>query len=173
MALTDCPECGHKVDENSPQCRYCGRRFVEQSATDCPECGHEVVASAKSCPYCGLDLTERPPNGDRGSQADRRHRQTELELALTKIDLEWERKRPEYMVKRGRFQGGLAVPTKAGALLGSILLGMFGVGIAIACVVTDPEYGLLVGGFWGGLLLLTGLIFGGWYYGDDRGSQDP
>jgi hypothetical protein len=88
-----------------------------------------------------------------------------LDLALTEIDLEWERKRPEYMITTGLFYGGrLDVPTKAQALVGSTVLGMLGVGIAIGCWVTVPEVGLLPGGLFGGLLLLASLIHGGWYY---------
>ncbi len=160
-----CPECGHKVDDNSPQCIYCGLRFVEQSVIDCPECGHEVLGSAKRCLYRGHDLPERPPNGERASQAEQKQHETELALVLARIALEWERERKKYMVK-GIFVSGPEVPTNGNALAVSMLMGMSGIvlAIVITCVATDPKDGLLEGGFLGAPFLFAGLIVGVWYY---------
>ena len=92
----------------------------------CPECGHKVSDTAQTCPSCGLGLAELPPNGDRDLQPEHRQRQTELELALARIDLAWERERPKYLVNQGRFGGSQVVPTKAVALWGGTLVpGMF------------------------------------------------
>ena len=84
---------------------------------DCPECGHKVSDQADACPSCGRRLTDRLAK-------------LELETELNRIDLEWERERQKYMVKKGKWGGGLKVPTKADALVGFVV-GVILLGILI------------------------------------------
>jgi len=160
MALIDCPECGHRVDDAREQCIYCGWKIGEQSVIDCPKCGHQVRGLAKTCPGCGADLPEKLANGDRLSQADRRLRRTELELELARINLEWERERQRHLVNRGIL--GRQAPTKSMASWCPVGMGIFGIAIGILYAVahSDPAVGLCIGGFCAVLLLVLGLVSG-------------
>jgi hypothetical protein len=67
---------------------------------DCPKCRQQVSADAETCPSCGQRLAEHA---------------AQLELELTRIDLDWERQRQQYLVMRGPF-GGTQAPRKSGAV---------------------------------------------------------
>ena len=66
-----CTNCGHKIDEKSNFCAYCGQKVIHGSSTSsvreeyagkllkCPNCGQELAEFETICPSCGYELREK------------------------------------------------------------------------------------------------------------------
>lgn len=54
MALTTCPDCGHKVSSLAPTCPSCGRPLAPHAIPLQP-----VAGGARACPYCRANTVGR------------------------------------------------------------------------------------------------------------------
>lgn len=58
MAIIDCPECKHKISDQSINCPSCGFPTSKiRALIECPECSSKINNQSSSCPDCGFPLT--------------------------------------------------------------------------------------------------------------------
>jgi hypothetical protein len=107
-----------------------------------------IVVTGASSPSC------TPPASDELAPL-------ELQLELSRIELEWERERPKHMVA-SRF-GKLAVPRKHDAAISIALMTVLGIGFGIWVAAQMPANdGIAAGILAAGVFLLIGVGVGAW-----------
>jgi membrane protease subunit (stomatin/prohibitin family) len=57
-ANNSCPDCQHRVPDDSRFCPYCGHQILVIS--QCAGCGKNLPANARFCPKCGQDTATKP-----------------------------------------------------------------------------------------------------------------
>ena len=59
MALINCPECGHRISDQSTSCVNCGLPSSKMILIiNCPECSEPVYNQAPSCSNCGFPIAK-------------------------------------------------------------------------------------------------------------------
>lgn len=59
MALINCPECGHRISDQSTSCINCGLPSSKMILIiNCPECSEPVYSQAPSCSNCGCPIAK-------------------------------------------------------------------------------------------------------------------
>jgi len=57
MAIIDCPECTHKISDQSVSCTNCGFPTSKiTSLIECPECSESISNQSVSCTNCGFPI---------------------------------------------------------------------------------------------------------------------
>lgn len=61
MAIVDCPECTHKISDQSVSCTQCGFPTPKTKVSiTCPECFETTSNQGTSCDNCGFPMTSAP-----------------------------------------------------------------------------------------------------------------
>ena len=59
MAIIDCPECTHKISDQSVACTNCGLPTSKMSfLIKCPECSESVSNKSACCGNCGFPIAK-------------------------------------------------------------------------------------------------------------------
>lgn len=62
MAIIDCPECTHKISDQSLSCTNCGFPTSKMKfLIKCPECSESVSNRSISCTNCGFPIVKPEP----------------------------------------------------------------------------------------------------------------
>lgn len=62
MALINCPECTHKISDQSVSCTNCGLPTSKMRfSIKCPECSKFTSNQSISCTNCGFPIVEHAP----------------------------------------------------------------------------------------------------------------
>ncbi len=62
MAIIDCPECTHKISDQSITCPSCGFPTSKMKfLIKCPECSESISNQSISCNSCGFPITKPEP----------------------------------------------------------------------------------------------------------------
>ena len=62
MALINCPECTHKISDQSVSCANCGLPTSKMTfLIKCPECSESISNQNISCPNCGFPIAKSAP----------------------------------------------------------------------------------------------------------------
>lgn len=65
MALINCPECTHKISDQSVSCTNCGLPTSKMKfLIKCPECSESVSNQSISCTNCGFPIVKPAPSKD-------------------------------------------------------------------------------------------------------------
>lgn len=63
MALINCPECTHKISDQSVSCTNCGLPTSKMNlAIKCPECSESISNQSLSCNSCGFPIVKSSPS---------------------------------------------------------------------------------------------------------------
>ncbi|WP_201527420.1 NINE protein [Psychrobacter frigidicola] len=62
MAIIDCPECTHKISDQSVSCTNCGFPTSKiKVLIKCPECSESISNQSVSCNNCGFPIVKPAP----------------------------------------------------------------------------------------------------------------
>ena len=62
MAIIDCPECAHKISDQSVACTNCGLPTSQMTfSINCPECSESVSNKSVACTNCGFPIAKPAP----------------------------------------------------------------------------------------------------------------
>lgn len=62
MAIIDCPECTHKISDQSVSCTNCGLPTSKMKfLVKCPECYESISNQSTSCTNCGFPIAKPAP----------------------------------------------------------------------------------------------------------------
>ncbi|MGO1624540.1 NINE protein [Psychrobacter sp.] len=62
MALINCPECTHKISDQSVSCTNCGLPTSKMTfLIKCPECTESISNQSISCTNCGFPIAKSAP----------------------------------------------------------------------------------------------------------------
>ncbi|PYE38997.1 NINE protein [Psychrobacter fozii] len=62
MAIIDCPECTHKISDQSLSCTNCGCPTSKMKfLIRCPECSKSISNQSISCTNCGFPIAKPAP----------------------------------------------------------------------------------------------------------------
>ena len=62
MAIIDCPECMHKISDQSISCTNCGLPTSKMKfLMKCPECSESISNQSTSCANCGFPIAKPAP----------------------------------------------------------------------------------------------------------------
>lgn len=62
MALINCPECTHKISDQSVSCTNCGLPTSKMTfLIQCPECSESISNQSISCANCGFPIAKTTP----------------------------------------------------------------------------------------------------------------
>ena len=62
MAIIDCPECTHKISDQSISCTNCGLPTSKMKfLIKCPECSESISNQSASCTNCGFPIAKPAP----------------------------------------------------------------------------------------------------------------
>ena len=62
MAIIDCPECTHKISDQSVSCTNCGLPTSKMRfSIQCPECSESISNQSASCNNCGFPIAKLAP----------------------------------------------------------------------------------------------------------------
>ena len=62
MAIIDCPECTHKISDQSISCTNCGLPTSKMTfLIKCPECSKSISNQSTSCTSCGFPIAKPAP----------------------------------------------------------------------------------------------------------------
>ena len=65
MALINCPECTHKISDQSVSCANCGLPTSKMTfLIKCPECSESISNQNISCTNCGFPIVKSAPSKD-------------------------------------------------------------------------------------------------------------
>ncbi|PYE38996.1 zinc ribbon domain-containing protein [Psychrobacter fozii] len=65
MALINCPECTHKISDQSVTCTSCGLPTSKMRfSIKCPECSKSISNQSISCTNCGFPLIKSETSKD-------------------------------------------------------------------------------------------------------------
>ena len=65
MALINCPECTHKISDQSVSCANCGLPTSKMTfLIKCPECSESISNQNISCTNCGFPIVKPAPSQD-------------------------------------------------------------------------------------------------------------
>lgn len=63
MALINCPECTHKISDQSVSCTNCGLPTSKMKfSIQCPECSEPISNQSDSCNSCGFPIIKPAPS---------------------------------------------------------------------------------------------------------------
>ncbi len=63
MALINCPECTHKISDQSVSCTNCGLPTSKMKfLIKCPECSESISNQSTSCNNCGFNIVKPAPS---------------------------------------------------------------------------------------------------------------
>ena len=62
MAIINCPECTHKISDQSVSCTNCGLPTSKMNfLIKCPECSESIINQSASCNHCGFPIAKPAP----------------------------------------------------------------------------------------------------------------
>lgn len=61
MALINCPECAHKISDQSVSCTNCGIPTSKMKFSQCPECAESISNQSVCCTNCGFPIAKSTP----------------------------------------------------------------------------------------------------------------
>ena len=62
MAIINCPECTHKISDQSVSCTNCGFPTSKMNfLIKCPECSESISNQSASCNNCGFPIAKPAP----------------------------------------------------------------------------------------------------------------
>ena len=62
MAIINCPECTHKISDQSVSCTNCGFPTSKMKfLIKCPECSESISNQSASCNNCGFPIAKPAP----------------------------------------------------------------------------------------------------------------